>query len=852
MSDNNLQQKEFTLSRAKAAVLSRDFNLAARLYTGLLRDDPDNLQILHELANMYVRSGQDERALDVYESILSKKENDLEALTDMGGIYRRLNRYEDSVKVLDQALKYDPYNVQVHYNLGFTYKLMGMYQDALDCFTTVINSNPSDILAYNQLGTINSLLGKTNDAINSYRKGLQLDPNHPVLHFNLAKELEKMGRDKDAKTEYEAALRAKPGWSDAVNGYALFLMAHNKYAEAYDLLQRGIKVSPKDIMLQDSMGELQYLRGDYADAETRYKKILEQDSENQSAIIGLANVYSKEEKTEQADNLLNSIRKKPPQTEDAKIRYAKALLNAKHITEGGKIIKRLWDSDRSNENVQGLVAQYYAIRNDTPRLKTLLDKISAADSNYRKHFLDIAERFRQNGNTEEAELYLQQYLDYSPDDSVAMTVLASCYELLKKYDQALAMYRKALARDRSNQILQLAVKRADKYVVNKTSLEEKEVPLDQEIMEDSLDIPSEDETIDESVGEDFSNDDSSLIETPSLEKELQDSGDEDEIIFNLDNVADNFTDDDIYDPLELEPMDLEPIEEEEPSLEALTLDGTPVDYEPIAKDVPIGEADSLDDLSFEDEELDFSSDIETESTSIPMAEEPKEPYIPPKPQYQPPQMPQMPPIQMQMPPMQMMPPIQMQMPQMPAMQNPQPAPKFEAEVAKTDIQELPAMVEPEVTLAKSEPEGFVLSEEALEKIPEVFNQLVDNETAEQCDSAASLFRHMRQMCDYLPPVQKEAFMVGQKRVQMEYIIHRLTGRPGLLASAEALRNKGLVEVPEELYDVVEKFDVAAVASKVFGFMRNLIHQLPDEDAAYALDSSVTNILERLGTMGFKS
>ena len=43
MSDSNTN---FTLERAENALLSRDFYLAARLYKSVLRDYPDNKEVL--------------------------------------------------------------------------------------------------------------------------------------------------------------------------------------------------------------------------------------------------------------------------------------------------------------------------------------------------------------------------------------------------------------------------------------------------------------------------------------------------------------------------------------------------------------------------------------------------------------------------------------------------------------------------------------------------------------------------------------------------------------------------------------------------------------------------------------
>ena len=64
-------EREIVLNRAKNAVLSRDFALGARLYKSLLVDDPRNLELLDALGQLYIKSGDDEKALPFYETIIT-------------------------------------------------------------------------------------------------------------------------------------------------------------------------------------------------------------------------------------------------------------------------------------------------------------------------------------------------------------------------------------------------------------------------------------------------------------------------------------------------------------------------------------------------------------------------------------------------------------------------------------------------------------------------------------------------------------------------------------------------------------------------------------------------------------
>ena len=241
MSDNSL-----LLSRAKSAVISRDFPLATRLYRQLLRDSPKDINILNQLGELYIKSGKDEQALGIYRRISEINPEEIAPYITMGGIYRRLGQYEDSIAVLERALVEAGENPEISYNLGFTYKQMGQLDDAVSCFEEAIELNPDDVLAYNHLGSIYSLQNQNEKALQSYLRGLSIDANHPVLLMNIAKVYEATGDFEKATSSYEKALRSKPLWADIIESYVTLLLKIKKEHKACALVSRAAKNAPQD------------------------------------------------------------------------------------------------------------------------------------------------------------------------------------------------------------------------------------------------------------------------------------------------------------------------------------------------------------------------------------------------------------------------------------------------------------------------------------------------------------------------------------------------------------------------------------------------------------------------------
>ncbi len=868
-----------TLFRAKSAVLSRDFDLATRLFKRVLKEHPDSIEVMHELASAYVRSGQDGQALLVCQQIIEKDRNDFGALVSLGGIYRRLGRYEESVSVLERALALDENSVQTYYNLGFTYKQMGRYDDALECFNNVIEDDPTDILAYNHLGRIYSLRDDSKNAISSYRRGLQLDANHPILHYNLAYEYEKLGRDDEVQTEYEAALRAKPGWSEAINSYAHFLMSHNRYKEAYEILSQGIQVTPENMSLHQAMGMVQLKRGEYGDAGQRFRTVLEYDSDDSMAMMGLADVYVYEGRENEASHLLERVESMPLRSKGERMQYARSLLNANKIDSAGVLIKGLLDEYDYDLATVHLVAEYYACCNDMARLDQSLDRINSLDNSYFLHFLDIALRFRQIGNFERTQVYLVEYLKHLPNDPVALAALASCYEQCNQYGDAMRFYQQALNKDSQNSMLQGALERISR--VSELGFQESQLTKPASIP--PVVTPSLMERVD-----DYPTLEQEEVRKDSHVEELYVSSEPEPVmpILELDSSTKS-KGMDHYDPLVIhsdEPdnnMDI-PL----PGLSALAHDDGPVDYEPLnAFNAP---------LSFHDEEDAIFDNVDQVPEEYFLQEMPRQPLsdkahrasqervFPELPVHEesPAERelmaddfeiaPEPPRTELERPKDREPSEDELAMPWDfdgdPSDLEPEPEPEeLEAvpDDSFDDVEELVPLdgpeflAEQELPPLQNKPLQFKPVEKAEEAVEELvpqgilleINRLLENkELLERHGDLVGLFHEMKRLCEFLPKAKREGFHAGMKRMQMDYIISKLSGKPGLMTVAESLRDKGLVSVPDEKYDIVERFDEPAVSARVIGLMRPLVQQLPDKNDALSLDGSLRNLLERLAVL----
>jgi tetratricopeptide (TPR) repeat protein len=87
-------------------------------YKGILRKDPNNLQALIGVGNLYFDTNQDLLAIENYRKALALDPTNTNVRTDMAVCYRRSGNPGQAVEELKKAISTTPRHAQARYNLG--------------------------------------------------------------------------------------------------------------------------------------------------------------------------------------------------------------------------------------------------------------------------------------------------------------------------------------------------------------------------------------------------------------------------------------------------------------------------------------------------------------------------------------------------------------------------------------------------------------------------------------------------------------------------------------------------------------------------------------------------------------
>lgn len=881
-----MEDKEIVLRRAKNAVISRDFNLAIRLYKSLLQEDVKNIEYLSALGNLYMKNNDDEKALPYFQQILTFYPNNFEAMNSMGGIYRRMGRYQESIEILQKALETKINPAQVNYNLGFTYKLMKNYSDAIDAFENVIAVNPTDVLAYNHLGAIYAAQNNHEKAVATYKRGLQIDPNHPVIQFNLAKSLEAMHDDTSAIQAYDAALRAKPGWQEAVIEYAKLLLNHRKTRLAGELVQNAIGLHPQDFGLYAQMGQILMRQSNFKKAASSFEIANRLVSGNAENLKNLAEAFEKLGKKEEAVLTIKKAESVEPEDEKIKKSAASILLTAEKYREAAEVIRQLGSANKNDCEALDLAGQYSILIGRNDSAQNFASKIKKIDPDYVIYLYSFASRFFQKGNLEAAKENVKAFIDENMKNIPAWLLLGQIDEKLGNSEEALDDFSTAVAFDPNNFLAEKLAKELGNKIDSEKSCRDEKKPDDtalsgsQEISldefgfgddenavseEKSLETyepaPDEPENSNDSAGPEDSTEDLKVEdktdvlaldeESALFEDGEKDSESDDEISLDeIDKNTDEFKEDEeiLPEPEELEEDDLTGSENSNVSADALSgPEFLPETEENAALNEPEDSAekhaDNLNPEEFKTQEENGASKIEIKaepakySETTPAAEKnaPAERAEPSESVGQAEASEQTEPTE----------PTEKTAGSEQETEIPEEIPPYGDSDHPEDLSDEKDSFAPDSAAERKDAETAyeTLVSQVSDVLPKLSSFLDSSEEEARFQKEIELFKRLRQFGEQLPFEQRAKFLAGRVRLLLDYIIARLSGRPGLLRTASEVRRQNNIQ--ENDMQIAINGNNRRDIVNVLKDMENLTFYLGDKNLSKALIVVAEEVVDKL-------
>ena len=147
---------------------------AEELLRERLRQNPNDTDLIKQLAGLYKEQGKRDEALSLYRIALENNPTDTNAIEKLGELYAELGQREQAIKEWSKITQSHPDQPYRHQQLGAIYTSNQMYEEAIENYETALRLNPKSASLYRQLADIYKIQGKIDKAVETYLKALRM------------------------------------------------------------------------------------------------------------------------------------------------------------------------------------------------------------------------------------------------------------------------------------------------------------------------------------------------------------------------------------------------------------------------------------------------------------------------------------------------------------------------------------------------------------------------------------------------------------------------------------------------------------------------------------------------------
>ncbi|MCS7239996.1 MAG: tetratricopeptide repeat protein, partial [Candidatus Bipolaricaulota bacterium] len=306
----NLRAKESEL-KAKALAQYLKFMETGEgdeaFFNRVLLLDPQNVQVLYQLAESYRLAGQNVQAEAQYSRLLEIDPKFAAGWVSRGENAMAMQLYGRAVEFFQKALEIQPGSTSIKLKLAEAYVRNKQYEQGKPIVEEVLKVDAENTAALTLMGDLLLGQGKANEAVNYYTKAWQKSPTTDV-QLRLAQALAAAGRTEEAIRRYQDLVQRSPYNAQARLGYGDLLLAQGQKDKALEEYQNALRfagdvetreqaarkiveLKPDDISTRFRLAS--YLREQYKydAAIAQYEAILSRDPQNIEALVGLGDCY---------------------------------------------------------------------------------------------------------------------------------------------------------------------------------------------------------------------------------------------------------------------------------------------------------------------------------------------------------------------------------------------------------------------------------------------------------------------------------------------------------------------------------------------------------------------------------
>lgn len=475
--------------------------------------DTTDSETLYNLGQTYKQNGDYENAVNYFSAVLEINPEDVLAYNHLGMLEFLYKDYNKAIEIYKTGLRIDPNHPILNFNIAEVFRIQDKYAEAMLSYQTALKARPNWTSALTGMADCHIKMGELQKAIEIYKNITENETKEGSEKYltKLAELYELNGNENEAQNYYTEALKQNKDFPPALLHYSKMLKKQHKYFEAYELLSPNWEKNTTDKDLLIAAADLSLLLEKYPEAQQILQFFDNKWSEDFDVLKTKGKFFAAQGETQKAELIFEDLLKAYPEKIDIRLEIAELYAYLNKLAQAAKQLLKYLEKKPEDIPVRLELGKVYSKMGSFSEAKAEYEKIIKTDAHNIEAITAAAELNKDSGNTAETVRLVNRIMDIQADESFAATG-DNLLNSLELYEEAVKAYENNPAVDRNLQKLAASAEENSDAIPQQTdtpALAEKEeendnkapqqqdelLPLKTEKKDDSLIFDDDDEEI---------------------------------------------------------------------------------------------------------------------------------------------------------------------------------------------------------------------------------------------------------------------------------------------------------------------------------------------------------------------
>jgi tetratricopeptide (TPR) repeat protein len=287
------------------------YRSAEVFWTDAARKSPHKPRPIYNLAVIHFRSGQLQEAIAGFQAVLRLEPDNIDALCQLGDLYRDEGDARTAMRMYLQAQRLKPRSHAIINKICYLWIQEGEYGQAFEQLARFPDSS-KDVGYYMNFAVYFARTGRLTEAQSMYRYILQLEPHNAVAWGNLGNLYRRTGDRVRAENCYRKSLSIEPAYYLANYNLGVLYVEEGRLDAAWNALEAARRGNPRFPFVDFEEGNLLATSRRYAQAEKLYRRFLSLRPDHAEGWYRLGLVLRELGRSREADDCFRQVLRLAP------------------------------------------------------------------------------------------------------------------------------------------------------------------------------------------------------------------------------------------------------------------------------------------------------------------------------------------------------------------------------------------------------------------------------------------------------------------------------------------------------------------------------------------------------------